>query len=62
MFLIDKNDLLDTKTILKIINQYQTNELPKMKKWANYYAGKHEILNKRYHDTTKPCNRIITNF
>lgn len=45
-----------------MINKYVINNLPLLESWKNYYNGKHKILNKTYNDTSKPCNRIVTNF
>lgn len=62
MFYIDKNTEITDQTLLKIIGEFQMKNLPKMTKWGNYYSGRHDILNKQYNDSTKPCNRIITNY
>lgn len=62
MFYINKETSLTPELIQKMISKYVLNDLPKLEKWKNYYNGKHIILNKSYKDTTKPCNRIVTNF
>lgn len=62
MFLIEKDKVLETETILSIVKQFQTKDLPRLMKWSRYYAGAHDILKKRYSDSAKPCNKIITNF
>ena len=62
MFYLDKNTELTKELIQKMISKYVLNDLPRLEKWKNYYNGKHIILNKTYKDTTKPCNRIVTNY
>lgn len=62
MYLIDKDKILTPELLQKYINNFVLNVQPRLKKWENYYNGKHAILNKSYVDTTKPCNRIVTNY
>lgn len=62
MYLLSKETELTPDLLLKIIKKFQTNELPRLEKWKNYYDGKHAILRKTYKDTSKPCNRIVTNY
>jgi SPP1 family phage portal protein len=62
MFYLSKETELTPDLLLKIIKRFQTNELPKLERWKNYYDGKHAILRKVYQDKSKPCNRIVTNF
>lgn len=35
-------------------------ELPRLQKLYNYYVGKHDILNRKLPDPTKPNNKIVT--
>ena len=44
------------------MDKFTTYVQPKMQKWKNYYDGKHAILNKKYSDETKTCNKIVTNY
>lgn len=62
MFYIDKNEELTAELLRKLIDRFTTYELPKLRKWENYYNGKHDIIYKTYEDASKPCNRIVTNF
>lgn len=62
MFYLSRETELTPDLLLKIIKRFQTNELPKLERWKNYYDGKHAILRKTYNDPSKPCNRIVTNF
>lgn len=59
---MDKEVVLDEKMLQKFINKFTMNIQPKLKKWGNYYNGKHVILNKSYKDTSKECNHIVTNY
>lgn len=45
-----------------MISKYRINIEPKLKRYKNYYDGLQAILNKKYADETKPCNKIITNY
>lgn len=62
MFYIDKNTELTPELLSKMLNKFHTNILPQLEKWNKYYAGQHAILSKTYKDTTKPCNKIVTNY
>lgn len=46
MYIIDEKTPIDTKLIGSIINNFKTSKLPNLKRWQNYYLGKHDILNK----------------
>ena len=62
MFCIDKETELSVELLQKMINKFYTEVEPKISKYKNYYDGKQAILNKRYADASKPCNRTITNY
>lgn len=62
MFYLSKDKELDIETLQKMINRFNVNVYPKLQKNKNYYDGKQMILNKAYHDTSKPCNRTVTNY
>lgn len=62
MFLISKDEGLTHQRLGKILEQFQTNELPRMNNSWNYYVGKQPILQKRYSDKTKPCNKVVVNY
>lgn len=61
-YLIEKGEVLTIDKMVKIIQNWQTRELPKLKKWLNYYQGKHKIIYKEATDSGKPCNKIVTNY
>ena len=44
------------------MDKFTTYVQPKLKKWKDYYDGKHAILLKSYADDSKPCSRIVTNY
>ena len=62
MYLIDKNAELTPLVLGKILNRFQTVELPKLIKSYKYYKGEQAITLKQPTDTGKPANKIITNF
>ena len=62
MFYINKDVELDVKLLKKMIEKFTTEVEPKLKKNKKYYDGLHEILNKSYTDTSKPCSKTIVNY
>ena len=62
MFYIDKDRELTTELLQKLIRTFTCNVRPRLQKWKDYFDGKHDILKKSYNDTSKPCNRIVTNY
>lgn len=60
MYTIENDITLSEMT--KIIQSFELNEKIKMKKYKSYYDNKHEICKKTVQDTSKPCNKIVTNF
>lgn len=62
MFYINKDTELSVELLNKMINKFITEVQPKLKKNKKYYDGLHEILNKTYTDTTKPCSKTIINY
>ena len=61
MFMLSKDIELTPALLHKILDKFNTTELPKRERWKNYYDGKMAILQKTYTDPSKPCNRIVTN-
>ena len=62
MYLLDKNEELTANKITAILQQFQTKELPQLQRYNDYYLGNQAIMRKTVEDTTKPCNRIVTNY
>lgn len=62
MFRVNKDQELNITLLNKMINKYNVSVSPRLEKWKNYYDGAQKILQKKYNDESKPCNRSITNF
>jgi SPP1 family phage portal protein len=62
MFYINKETELTTDLLNKMIQRFITEDKPQLEKNKRYYDGLQAILNKSYADTTKPCNKTITNY
>lgn len=62
MFYINKDAELSVELLNKMINKFNLDVEPKLKKYKNYYDGIQAILNKTYSDASKPCNRTIINY
>lgn len=62
MFYIDRDTELTVDLLHKYINKFLTEKQPKLQQWKDYYDGKHAILAKSYKDSSKQCNRIVTNY
>lgn len=55
-------DTLSMEKITDFIRKFQQYELPRLERYAKYYRGDQDIMRKMVKDSTKPCNRIVTNF
>ena len=62
MFYINKDKELNAELLQKMISRFNTNVLPQLKKYKNYYDGKQKILTKSYADADKPCSRTVINY
>lgn len=62
MFYINSNQELTVELLQKMINKFNVEVQPKLKKNKNYYDGIQAILNKRYTDASKPCSRTVVNY
>ena len=62
MFLLDKNNELTLAKVGDIIQTFNIRDKAKLQRYYDYYKGNQEIMRKYYTDTTKPCNRIVTNY
>ena len=62
MFYINKDTELDITLLQKMIQRFRLNDQPKMEKYKNYYDGIQQILNKKYADKSKPCNKTVINY
>ena len=61
MHILSKDTPL-TQDILKNCLSQHLSDTILLNKFKSYYDGKQDILNKYFEDTTKPCNKIITNY
>lgn len=59
LFYLNKETDLTAELLNKMINRFNLNVEPKLRKYKNYYDGIHKILNKSYADETKPCSHAI---
>lgn len=62
MFFINKDTELNISLLNKMINKFNMDVKPKLKKNKNYYDGIQAILNKSYSDESKPCSKTIINY
>lgn len=62
MFYINKEQELGVELLYKMINRFNLNVEPRLKKYKDYYDGIQAILNKTYADETKPCSRTVINY
>lgn len=62
MFYLNKDAELDIKTLQKMIDKFMSEVEPRRQKYKNYYDGEQDIKNKRYSDTSKPCNKTTINY
>ena len=62
MFYINKEQELTTELLHKMINRFNLEVKPQLEKNKKYYDGMQAILNKKYTDASKPCNRTVTNY
>lgn len=62
MYLIERDKEITEEIIRDVLIKFQTNDLPRLKKYKRYYDGNHDILKKEPTDIGKPCNKVVTNY
>lgn len=62
MIYINRNTELTIELLQKMINHFNVSVQPKLQKYKNYYDGLQAILNKKYADDSKPCNKTVLNY
>lgn len=62
MFYVNKDTILDAELLKKMFNRFNIEVAPSITNYKNYYDGIQAILNKTYSDSSKPCNKIVTNY
>ena len=61
MIYVNREAVLDTNLLQKILNHFVVSVRPQLYKNKNYYDGIQEILKKSYADPSKPCNKTVIN-
>lgn len=61
-FIVNNGVELTPEKIIQIIQQFQTSDKPKLEKYYKYYKGDQDIMRKAVKDSSKPCNRIVSNY
>ena len=62
MFYLNRDTELTTALLQKMIQRFRLTVEPKLTKYKNYYDGQQSILEKKYTDPTKPCNKTVINY
>lgn len=62
MFYLNRDTILTTELLAKMIKKFNMEVQPKLKKNKNYYDGIQAILKKEYADASKPCNKTVINY
>ena len=62
MYQIDRNEELTIERLGQILMDFQTNKLPELQRYYDYYNGKQKITQKIASDTGKPCNIVVVNY
>jgi SPP1 family phage portal protein len=62
VFYLNRETILTPELLKKMISRFNIEVEPKLKKNKNYYDGVQAILNKKYNDPTKPCNKSVINY
>ena len=62
MFFVNKEKEINIELLQKMINKFNIEVKPKLKKNKDYYEGKQAILKKTYSDSSKPCSKVVINY
>ena len=62
MFFVNKEKEINIELLQKMINKFNIEVKPKLKKNEDYYEGKQAILKKKYSDSSKPCSKVVINY
>ncbi len=62
MFNLPRETELTPDLLYKMISKFRQSVLPRIQKYKDYYDGVQEILLKSYSDSSKPCNKAVTNY
>lgn len=61
MYRLSPDAVQNSAMIQKYVETYRT-ESARLNKLHDYYIGRHEILNRKVHDSSKPCNRLVSGY
>lgn len=62
MFYLNRETILTPELLKKMISRFNLEVAPTLTKNKNYYDGVQAILNKKYNDPSKPCNKSVINY
>ena len=62
MFYLNNERELTTELLYKMINKFNTSVVPTLTKYKNYYDGIQAVLERKYSDESKPCNKTLINY
>lgn len=62
MIYLNKDEVLTVELLNKMIDHFRSTIEPRLQKYKNYYDGIQKILQKKYADPTKPCNKTVINY
>lgn len=62
MFYLNRATELTPELLHKMIQRFELDVQPKLRKYKNYYDGIQSILQKAYSDPSKPCNKSVINY
>lgn len=62
LYQMKSESTLNLLTLGKILARFQTEDLPRLNKYYNYYKGKQAILSKSSTDPVKKYNKIVVNY
>lgn len=62
MFYLNRDTELSVELLKKMISSFRLNVEPNLTKYKNYYDGIQAILQKKYNDPSKPCNKSVINY
>lgn len=62
MFYLNRETELTTAILEKMIKRFNQEIAPKRNRYKNYYDGIQAILQKKYRDASKPCNKTVINY
>lgn len=62
MIYLSRETVLTTELLKKMIGKFNLETVAKLNKYKNYYDGVQAILQKKYNDASKPCNKSVINY